>query len=218
MVKITDMLKYKGVMHLKLSPLDFKKHDKHEVSSLIYQADPSTYEILFGEKALAIENIMHLLSDTERETIFSKPHVKVIEDNDTLIGVLVNYTGARRQELESNTFKQGFKQFGFFKAIQRFFAIRKIRRILRVDMDLESTYILTLSIKADFQQQGYGEKTIDLLQKSSKTLYLHVNYKNNDARKFYEKIGFKKHQEFYDNYKKTPIGAIVLKRSQQEIR
>ncbi len=218
MVKITDMLKYKGVMHLKLNPFDLKTHDKQEVSSLIYQADPSTYDILFGNKTKAIETITHLLSDTESETIFSNPHVKVIEDNEALIGVVVNYTGARRQDLENNTFRRGFKQFGAFKTIQRFFAIRKIRRILSVDMDLESTYILTLSIKPEFQQRGYGEKTINQLQKSSKTLYLHVNYKNNDARKFYEKIGFKKHQEFYDNYKKTPIGAIVLKRHQQEIR
>lgn len=203
-------------MHLKLNPFDISNHDTNEITTLIYNADPSTYDIIFGNKNEALAIIGALLCDTKTDTIFSPPHVKVIEDNNTVIGVVVNYTGARRQTLEQHTFKQGYEKLGIVKTIKRLIAVKKVRRILSVNMDLESTYILALSIKPAHQQKGYGKKTVDELQKTSKTLYLHVNYKNNNARMFYEKIGFNKHQEFYDSYKKIPIGAIVLKRSQKE--
>jgi len=205
-------------MQMKLEYFDSSKHNVRQVAELIECSDEIMYRLLFGSKEKAIDIIEAMLVNEQNETLFSPPHTQCIMDEGRLVGVVVSYKATKRKTLEKKTFSIGLRKLGFLETLKRMFIIRKVRRLHGCEMSPESLYVLTLSLREEEKGKGYGSKTLKKLQEDCQTLYLHVNYRNNDARTFYEKIGFEKCAEYYDNHKGEAIGSIVLKRDKKNVR
>ena len=59
--------------------------------------------------------------------------------------------------------------------------------------DLEETEIITLGIKKNFQNQGYGKQLINfIIKKNYKNIFLEVSLSNLKALNFYKSLGFKR--------------------------
>jgi len=82
-------------------------------------------------------------------------------------------------------------------------------------------YLMTMGILAPYRSRGLGSKTLDsiLTAAASSTkpkidkIYLHVQISNDDAKRFYEKHGFKEVEIYKGYYKKIePHDAWVLEK------
>ncbi len=84
------------------------------------------------------------------------------------------------------------------------------RSILKIDSlkPPEATYILTLGVREPYRRQGFALKLVLELMSamseerfaSCKAIFLHVFVENQQALKFYDKVGFKIHKRLYDYY------------------
>ena len=79
--------------------------------------------------------------------------------------------------------------------------------------DLEETEIITLGIKKNFQNQGYGKQLINfIIKKNYKNIFLEVSLSNLKALNFYKSLGFKKisiRKNYYRSVKKQNDAFIL---------
>ncbi len=197
---------------MKLENFDANRHDVNQVSELIYETDSEIFDALFGTKDAALDVFKSMIMH-EADTYFNPPHLKMMMDEGTFIGIVASYEGHLQKTLGRETRQRMFKRLGLTSALKKFNITRKVARISRITMEDDALYILYLAVLPTYRHQGYGSRAVDLLQENYHTVYLHLNYKNNDARRFYESIGFEKSEEYYNCHKQTPIGYIILKRT-----
>ncbi len=195
---------------------DLKAED---VAALLVRADEILYRIHFGNLDNAIRQIATLLEkESDVDHMFNAAHLSCIYENETFIGVLITYLGSEMKKVEKNTWWLLVKQMGFLSFFKRLRAYKKVRQVTKISMEPTALYIFTLVIKENNRFNGYGEKILNHLHEDHEMLYLHVNYKNSDAIRFYDKVGFEKYDEYYDCYKSEPVGALVMRRHRKQTR
>ncbi len=195
---------------MKLEAFNPSTHDSTTIAHRIYETDSEIYDALFGTKDNALSIFSKILTE-ENDTYFNAPYMQCIVEGDACIGVVGSYEGRVMRAVERHTSKRIMKYMSVSNRIKRFKIARKVAKISRISMEDDALYILNLVIDPAMRGKGYGRKVIEKLHESYNTIYLHVNYKNNDARMFYESLGFEKTEEYYDCHKQTPIGYIILK-------
>ncbi len=201
--------------------LDFEKTDldAKTIAELLVSADEILYTIQFGTKENAIEMLAEMVqSSGDLQHIYQKPYLKCVYDGDDFIGVVITYLGKQQPALESHTRRLFIKKIGIKRLIKRLLAYRKVKRVLKIDMPDDALYVYTLVINEKHRLSGYGEQILDHFHQDHPDLYLHVNYKNTEAIRFYEKLGFEKVDEYYDCYKSAPVGSLVFKRHKEAMR
>ena len=91
-----------------------------------------------------------------------------------------------------------FKLFSNLIELDKIFVLKVISSnqligFVELQGDLEETEIITLGIKKNFQNQGYGKQLINfIINKNYKNIFLEVSLSNLRALNFYKSLGFKK--------------------------
>ena len=91
-----------------------------------------------------------------------------------------------------------FKLFSNLIELDKIFVLKVISSnqligFVELQGDLEETEIITLGIKKNFQNQGYGKQLINfIIKKNYKNIFLEVSLSNLKALNFYKSLGFKR--------------------------
>ena len=91
-----------------------------------------------------------------------------------------------------------FKLFSNLIELDKIFVVKVIPSnqligFVELQGDLEEAEIITLGIKKNFQNQGYGKQLINfIIKKNYKNIFLEVSLSNLKALNFYKSLGFKK--------------------------
>lgn len=149
-------------------------HDVKKIASFRYNVDFRTYDKLFNSKEKAIDAISKNLKKDKC--------IKVIYDNDEIIGILVIYT----HDMKSKTSFTSFKLL--IIDILDYFVICDIKK--------GDVYIAEIAIDENQRSKGYGTKVIkdviDCAQKKGyKRVILDADFRNPKAKALYERLGFK---------------------------
>jgi len=87
--------------------------------------------------------------------------------------------------------------------------------------EVTKLYLMTMGVLAPYRSRNLGTRTLEEVLKAAessskpkiKSIYLHVQVSNDDARRFYERHGFKEVGVHADYYKKiTPRDAWILEK------
>ena len=111
-----------------------------------------------------------------------------------------------------------FKLFSNLMELDKIFVMKVIPSnqligFVELQGDLEETEIITLGIKKNFQNQGYGKQLINfIIKKNYKNIFLEVSLSNLKALNFYKSLGFKKisiRKNYYRGVKKQNDAFIL---------
>lgn len=148
-------------------------HDITKIATLKYNVDFRTYDKLFCSKEKAIAALEKNLKKEEC--------IKVIYDNENIIGMLVAYTHDNQPTFHFSSIKL------LIVDILDYFVI--------CDIEKEDVYIAEIAIDENQRSKGYGTKVIkdviDYAQKKGyKRVILDADFRNPKAKALYERLGF----------------------------
>ena len=149
-------------------------HDLNTIATLKYDVDFRTYDKLFSSKQKAI---MALGKNLKKDEC-----MKVIYDNEDIIGILVIYTHDKNHKMNFNSLKL------LIVDIWDWFVTCDIKK--------DDMYIAEIAIDEKQRSKGYGTKVIkDVIAYAQKNGYkrviLDADFKNPKAKALYERLGFK---------------------------
>jgi len=154
-------------------------HDINKIATLQYNVDFRTYDNLFNSKEKAIATIAKNLKKKD-ETI------KVIYDNETIIGMIITYTHDKKPKFNLNSLK--------------LLIVGILDHFVICDIEKDDIYIAEIAIDENQRSKGYGTKVIkdviDYAQKNGyKRVILDADFRNPKAKALYERLGFKVHNK-----------------------
>lgn len=128
---------------------------------------------------------------------FSYENYIVHEENGTINGIALVVCHQDSYQLKVNTFKilSTILDFNFDLDFE-----------IETESKTKEVYLDTFGVESNFQGQGIGTKLITYIvekyqsQTNISHLSLNVSFKNNKARKLYERLGFHKNDEININY------------------
>lgn len=149
-------------------------HDSKIVAEFMYEVDFRTFDMIFNNKEKAISTI--------RKCLMQNDCIKLIYDNDEIIGMLICYTHDKKLKSHIRSL--------------RLFIVDILDYFVLCDIEKDDLYIAELAIDKNHRSKGYGSKVIhDVLEYASKNNYkrviLDADFRNSGAKALYEKIGFK---------------------------
>jgi ribosomal protein S18 acetylase RimI-like enzyme len=179
---------------MKLINLDLNKHDVYIVSEMIYETDTNLFGIFLSkDPSNAKEKLIKLIK--AGKNCYGKEHVYVAEDDyGKILGILVAFRGDQIKFIEEATvFKDNMNFVDFFKLT---FIKPVYDKITASTIESDDLYIGNLVVANGLRGQGIGSKIIEQSlklgsEKNCKRVLLDVIFENVNAKKFYEKIGFK---------------------------
>lgn len=165
-------------------------HDTLKVASLIYDVDFRTFETLYKNKDKAILDIK---KDLEKHQSSS---VKVILDgNNTIVGVLKIYHKNLKHHYHLKPFK--------------LILIDILDYLVICDIKKGDFYVAEFAIDSTIRSKGLGSEVLNDLINYAKSnefnrVILDVDFRNDNAKKLYEKFGFN-----VFNKKRVKIGNFI---------
>lgn len=149
-------------------------HDSHKIATLMYEVDFRTFDMLFKSKEKAISAI--------EKNLKKDNCIKVIFDDENLIGMIIYYTYDKKLKTHFNSFRL------LLVDIWDYFVI--------CDIEKDDFYIAEIAIDKNYRSKGYGTKIInDVLNFAKyngyKRVILDADFRNTKAKALYERLGFK---------------------------
>lgn len=165
------MLKVDNMEYVTFDP---KIHDSKMIAALMYEVDFRTFDKLFKSRDKAVSAIEKSLKKDEC--------IKVIFDNDELIGMLIFYTHNRKV-------KSSFKSL-------KLLIVDILDYFVLCDIEKDDFYIAEIAIRKNYQSKGYGTKILkEVLEYAENNNYerviLDADFRNTKAKALYERLGFK---------------------------
>lgn len=174
--------------------LDINTHDLSKVSKWIYETELEIFLPLIGKKELeAIENIKKLIKS--KNNVFSHENIHVATDEDeNVLGILVAFTGT--------DVSYGGELRAYYNILDTISFINFLIKGTLIDKWLTSSagkedyYLSNIAVDSNYRGQGIGsfiiENAFEIAKKRGcKRIILDVTFKNGDAKRLYECIGFK---------------------------
>lgn len=158
------------------------KHPVKIIASLIYDVDFRTFDKFYKNKNQAIQDISKsLLKEDEKDE-----NLKVIFDNGEILGIILLWIRKKP------SFVQSLLSFTSFKLL----AIDILDYFVLSNVERDDIHIAELAITPQYRGKGFGSKIIKKvieygIENNFKRVTLDADFRNNEARKLYEKIGFK---------------------------
>ncbi len=164
----------KGDNNMRYETFDPKIHDVNKIATLQYNVDFRTYDKLFNSKERAIERIGKTLKKDES--------IKVIYDNDTIIGLIITCTYDRKPKSRFNSL--------------RLLLVSILDHFVICEIEKDDFYIAEIAIDEKQRSEGYGTKVIKNViscakKNGYKRVILDVDFRNRRSKALYEKLGFK---------------------------
>ena len=163
---------------MKYETFNFRVHDVSKVAELTYYVDFRTFDMLYKSKESAVRAIAKDLPKRELGD-----YLKVILDDDgEIIGMLMVYTSKTRHKF-------------YFRPL-RLIIVDILDHFVLSDIEDEDLYLAELAIDPKLRGQGLGGKVVcDVIDyarsKNYKRVTLDADFRNQGAKRLYERIGFK---------------------------
>ena len=166
-------------------------HDIYKVAKLFYDVDFRTFDMLFKSEEKAIECIAKDFKKEKTDDMF----YVILDDENDIIGLLMLYTSKTSHDLYFNS--------------PKLVIVDILDHFVLCDINDDDLYLAQIAIDPKMRGQGLGRKVIleviDYARsKGYKRVTIDADFRNEGARKLYERIGFK---EF--NKKQVKIGSFV---------
>jgi ribosomal protein S18 acetylase RimI-like enzyme len=183
---------------MKYSKCDINKHNLIDIANLIYQTEPDLTEMFFGRNKLkAIQRIVKLIKS--KSNSFSGNNIFLAYENNRVLGILI---GASGKEIDKDEeWKVISNTLDLFSKIRLLFYDKLIvNRILTSEIKADEYYTGVLCVNKKYQKKGIGKNLIKNAKKIAKEkkcskIILDVSKENDNAIKFYNKLGFKTYDE-----------------------
>lgn len=179
---------------MKFVKLNVNTHDLDKVSKWIYETELEVFRPLIGRNETeAINNIKTLIKS--KSNVFSHENVHVVTDsNESILGILVAYSGNDISFLgELRAYYNVLDIFSFLKFLTKGIAIAGL---LTTSPGHDEYYLSNIAVDPRFRGQGVGSFVIENAfrlaeEKGFKKVLLDVTFKNEGAKRLYERYGFK---------------------------
>ncbi len=164
-------------------------HNTHKVAKLVYDVDFRTFDLLFKTPEKAISTIENDLKKHEPESTFKV----ILNDEHEVIGVLMFYVSEKPFDLRLKSLKL------LIVDILDYFVL--------CDVEKDDLYLAELAIDESLRGQGLGRQVVlDVIDyarsKNLNRVTIDADFRNDGARKLYERIGFN-----IFNKKRVKIGS-----------
>jgi ribosomal protein S18 acetylase RimI-like enzyme len=177
---------------------------------LIYMSGKDMFSYFLIQKEPKIYDLIEMFYN-KPDLLFSSQNVHVKVDNGKVCGMLLTIPAKNMKQLNSNTLKyvnELIQIGGFINLIKMLFR-QRLERLINVFNVEDEYYISNIAVFKEAQGKGYG---VELLKRAEelaisegyKKLSLAVEFYNTNAKRVYEKFGFKEVQtiEFPRKYHK----------------
>ena len=177
-----------------LEKLDLYKHDLEMVSELIYETDKNLFGTFLDKNPTsAIKKLKNLIMAGKNS--YGHEHIYIAQDNDDrIMGILVAFRGEEVTFLEEvKIFSETMNFFDFLKLT----LVKPIYdKITASSIENDDFYIGNLVVANGLRGKGIGTELLKSSfklgsDKNCKRVLLDVIFENDNARKLYERIGFK---------------------------
>lgn len=153
-------------------------HDVSKVAKLYYDVDFRTFDMFFKTEQKAIKSISGYLSNKKIDDFFKV----IVDDSDDIIGLLLIYTAKNSHDIYLRSF--------------RLLLVDILDYFVLCDIKEDDLYLAQIAIDSKLRGQGLGKKVIyDVIDyaksKNYKRVIIDADFRNEGARRLYEKIGFK---------------------------
>lgn len=154
-----------------------KIHDVSKVARFVYDVDFRTFDMLFKSPDSAVKTISKSLENEDLETF-----TVILDDEDNIIGMLIYYI---------DKFPRHFN----FRSL-RLLIVDILDYFVLCDVGPGDLYIAEIAIDSSLRGQGLGKKVllevIDYAKSQNlNRVILDADFRNEGAKRLYEKIGFK---------------------------
>lgn len=153
-------------------------HDTFKVARLVYDVDFRTFDMLFKNSQHAIKTIEKDLHKHEIDDYFKV----ILNEANEIIGILIIYTSKTSHK--------------FYLKSLRLWIVDFLDYFVLCDIEDDDFYIAEIAIDDSLRGQGLGKKVlldaIDYAKsKGYRRVILDADFRNDGAKKLYERIGFK---------------------------
>ena len=155
-----------------------KIHNTRKVAELVYDVDFRTFDLLFKDKENAISTIENDLKKHEETPTFKV----ILNEEGEVIGMLMAYISKMPHDLRIKALKLVIVD------ILDYFVLCDIK-----EGDL---YVAELAIDSSLRGKGLGKQVLDDVvcyarDRNLNRVILDADFRNEGAKKLYEKLGFK---------------------------
>ncbi len=154
-----------------------KIHDVTKVARFVYDVDFRTFDMLFKSPDSAVKTIAKSLEDEDLETF-----TVILDDDENIMGMLIYYI---------DKFPRHFN----FRSL-RLLIVDILDYFVLCDVGPGDLYVAEIAIDSSLRGQGLGKKVllevIDYARSQNlNRIILDADFRNEGAKRLYEKIGFK---------------------------
>jgi ribosomal protein S18 acetylase RimI-like enzyme len=174
---------------MRFEKLDIRKHSSQKVAELIYETDRDIFNFFYGNKA----NTAQILEKLVRlgDNNYGHEHINVVTQNEVVIGILLYSLGPHK----IGEFKVLFKNLNPMDAI-RFLLIDLKDSLILSDLEKGDFYLAGITVDEKVRGKGIGgiilKQAINMArQRGCERVVLDVALDNPEARRLYERTGFK---------------------------
>ena len=196
-------------MTLRIDPYDSAQHPMRDCAELIYGADSSLNAWVYGGGLEGVAVIEAMLGVDDG--YFCREHTRCAVLDGEVVGILVGYPVRHKEQVDATSghaFMRAMGAWGFLKRLPMFMRMAKLTG---GEMDPDGYYVHTLSISPTHQRRGIGTQLIDAAEGHS-ALYLHVNMENQQAIRFYEKVGFQRKSQAQVVLRGRQVGEYLMEK------
>ncbi len=197
-------------MNVTFENYDPKRHDKHEVLKLMYNADIEMNSLFFGDEKNC-NKINEELMNLEKKYL-DLEDIKLAITDGQIVGLVLGYDVNKKKKFDVDMGRALGRVMGHWWLLKRTFLFIKARNMGKGRMDKDGYYIFILSVNSEYRGFGIGARIIEMMAKKHNKLYLHVNSKNIRGQKFYKKMGFEEKEGESISHNGKQVGAFLMKK------
>ena len=163
---------------MKYETFDPEKHDLDKVAKLTYDVDFRTFDMLFKDEQSAIKTIAKDLPKRGLGDFFKV----ILDDDGEIIGVLMLYDSRISHK--------------FYLKSPRLLIVDILDHFTLADIEDYDLYLAEIAIDSSLRGQGIGRRVVcDVIEyarsKNYKRVTIDADFRNVNAKKLYERIGFR---------------------------
>lgn len=162
---------------MKYETFNPKEHNISKVARFVYDVDFRTFDMLFKTPEAAVKTIAKNLKDEDLETF-----TVILNEENEIIGILIYYI---------DKFPHHFN----FKSL-RLMIVDILDYFVLCNVRPGDLYVAEIAIDESLRGKGFGKnvlyEVIDYARQNNlNRVILDADFRNTDAKRLYEKIGFK---------------------------
>ena len=197
-------------MNLTFENYDPKKHDKHIVAALMYQADIEMHSLFFGSEKDCL-GINEELINFEKKYLIPE-NISLATIGNEIVGLAINFKVSEKSTFDLSIGRVLVKVMGLGWVFKRLPLFVRARNLGGGSMEQDGRYIYNLCVNSNYRGRGVGAALITRLSVTHGRLYLHVNINNHRGQKFYDRMDFVQKSRRVISYQGKEFGEFLMEK------